>query len=61
MEFVNLVVNHLTENGVMNAALLYEPPFTAYAPQGPDALFTSTQVEQLFEVLDQVRTNALAA
>ena len=61
MEFVNLVVQHLTENGVMEAALLYEPPFTAYAPQGPDALFTSAQVEQLIGVLDDVRANALAA
>ena len=28
IEFVNLVVNHLTEQGVMEAAMLYESPFT---------------------------------
>lgn len=45
----------------MDVALLYEPPFTSYAPQEPDALFSSTQVEQLFLTLKQVRANALAA
>ena len=61
LEFVNLVVKHLTENGAMNAALLYEPPFTSYAPQGPDGLFTSAQVELLIDVLQEVRANALGA
>ena len=61
LEFVNLVVKHLTENGAMDAALLYEPPFTSYAPQGPDALFTSVQVEQLMGVLQEVRANAQVA
>lgn len=61
LEFINLVVSHLTENGVMNAALLYEPPFTSYAPQGPDALFSTAQVEQLFVMLEQIRSNAMVA
>ena len=61
IEFVNLVLKHLTENGAMDAALLYEPPFTSYAPQGPDALFTSAQVEQLIGALQEVRANARAA
>lgn len=61
LEFINLVVSHLTENGVMNAALLYEPPFTSYAPQGPDALFSTAQVEQLFATLEQIRSNAMVA
>ena len=42
IEFVNLIVDHLTEHGVMDAALLYESPFTDLTPQGPDGLFTST-------------------
>ncbi len=28
IEFVNLIVDHLTEHGVMDAAMLYESPFT---------------------------------
>jgi len=61
LEFVNLVVTHLTERGVMEPRLLYEPPFTSYAPQGPDALFTSAQVDELFGVLDYIKATALAA
>ena len=61
IEFMNLVVNHLTEQGFMDAELLYESPFTAFAPQGPDGLFNATQVSQLFDVLDQVKATAIAA
>ena len=32
IEFVNLIVDHLTEHGVMGAALLYESPFTDVTP-----------------------------
>jgi type I restriction enzyme R subunit len=39
IEFVNLIVNHLTEHGVMRAALLYESPFTDVTPRGPDGIF----------------------
>ena len=58
IEFVNLIVDHLTEHGVMDAALLYESPFTDLTPHGPDGLFTSTQVDELVAVLDQVRAAA---
>jgi type I restriction enzyme, R subunit len=61
LEFVNLIVTHLTERGVMDPALLYEPPFTSYAPQGPDALFTVVQVNELFGVLDHIAASAQAA
>jgi hypothetical protein len=32
IEFVNLIVNHLTEHGVIDAALLYESPFIDITP-----------------------------
>ena len=61
LEFVGLIITHLTERGVMEAALLYERPFTNFAPQGPDGLFTSAQVDELFVVLDTIHASARAA
>ncbi|MFN2397723.1 MAG: type I restriction-modification enzyme R subunit C-terminal domain-containing protein [Gemmatimonadaceae bacterium] len=61
IEFINLIVDHLTEHGVMGAALLYETPFTDVTPRGPDELFTSVQLDELLAILDRVRAAALAA
>jgi type I restriction enzyme R subunit len=35
----------------MDAALLYESPFTDLTTQGPDGLFTSAHVDELISVL----------
>ena len=61
IEFVNLVIEHLTEHGVMDPALLYESPFTDVTPQGPDGLFNAQQVGALLEVLARVKSAAEAA
>lgn len=61
IEFVNLIVDHLTEHGIVEPALLYESPFTDITPRGPDGLFSSSQLDELLAVLDQVKTSALAA
>ena len=49
------------EHGVMEAKLLYESPFIDVAPQGPDSLFTSLQVDEPVAVLARIRATATAA
>ncbi len=61
IEFVNLIVNHLTEHGVMEAARLYESPFTDLSPRGPDELFSSAQLDELIGVLARINGTARAA
>ena len=60
IEFINLIIDHLTEQGIVEARLLYESPFTDLSPQGPDGVFTSAQVDELLALLDRVRERALA-
>jgi type I restriction enzyme R subunit len=61
IEFVDMIINHLAERGVMEVSLLYDSPFVDIAPQGPDGLFTATQVQALIKAVELVRTTALAA
>src|SRR5258708_7114608 len=60
IEFVNLIVDHLTEHGVMEPARLYESPFTDINPRGPEGMFTEPQVDELVSVLKKIRQTAAA-
>ncbi len=59
IEFVNLIVNHLTEHGLMDAARLYESPFTDLTPHGPDAIFNPVELIELLAAIDEVRHSAI--
>ncbi|MEV1144241.1 DEAD/DEAH box helicase family protein [Micromonospora sp. NPDC049799] len=58
INFVNLIVSHLTQNGVMEPARLYESPFSDIAPHGPDSIFPSADVDRLITILNSVRDTA---
>jgi type I restriction enzyme R subunit len=59
IRFVQLIVEHLTANGVMEVGRFYESPFTGSAPHGPDSIFTEDDVDGIVTVLHQVRERAL--
>jgi type I site-specific restriction endonuclease len=61
LEFMNLVVDHLTEHGIMQPARLYESPFADITPRGPDGLFKPAELDELLRSLDAVRASAVAA
>lgn len=60
IEFVNLIIEHLTERGAMEVRLLYESPYTDFNPLGVDGLFKPDEVTELFSVLDEIRKRAAA-
>jgi type I restriction enzyme R subunit len=61
LEFVSLIIDHLTEHGVIEPSALYESPFTDLTPRGPDDLFEKADLDELIRALDAVRATALAA
>jgi type I restriction enzyme R subunit len=60
IEFVNLIIDHLTDHGSMDARLLYDSPYTDFSPRGVDGVFESEEVDELVSVLDDVRKRAVA-
>ncbi len=61
LEFINLVVDHLTAHGAMPAARLYESPFTDLSPRGPEGLFAEADVVRLFATIEAVEARARLA
>ena len=60
IEFINMIIEHMTDQGVMDPALLYEPPFTDIAPTGPDQVFDEAKVTQLFHKIQEINDGAVA-
>jgi type I restriction enzyme R subunit len=60
IEFVNLIIEHLTQRGTMAPALLYESPFIDFSPRGVEGVFDASDVDKLLEILDDVRAKAAA-
>jgi type I restriction enzyme R subunit len=60
IEFVGLIVQELTEAGVMEPDRLFQSPFTDVSAQGPLGVFTSAKVAEIVEVLAEIRQRAVA-
>ena len=60
IEFIQLVVQELTQVGVMEPDRLFQSPFTDLSAQGPLGVFPASKVAELVEVLSQVKQRAVA-
>lgn len=60
IEFIELVVQELTLNGVMEADRLFQSPFTDINSQGPLGIFPASRVSTLVNVLEDIRARAVA-
>ncbi|MGV3614086.1 MAG: DEAD/DEAH box helicase family protein [Fimbriimonas sp.] len=61
IEFVTLIIDHLTDYGVMEPAMLYESPFTDINPLGPEGLFDSGSIDRIVSTLRGIRSTAIVA
>jgi type I restriction enzyme, R subunit len=53
IEFLNLLIDHLTEHGSMVARLLCDSPYTDCSPRGVDGVFESKEVDELVPILEE--------
>jgi type I restriction enzyme R subunit len=60
IEFINLIVQELTENGVMDPDRLFQSPFTDLNSHGPLGVFPPAKVSQIVQVLETIRERAAA-
>ncbi len=60
IEFLNMIIDHLTERGVMDPRLLYESPFTDLDPMGVEGVFGQSGATEVIGVLKEVSRRAAA-
>jgi type I restriction enzyme R subunit len=60
IEFVNMIVDHLTENGAMDPALLYSSPYTDFSPRGVDGVFGAPEAAEIVSIVRSVSRTAAA-
>jgi type I restriction enzyme R subunit len=60
IEFVNLIVDHLTARGEIEPRLLYESPFTDFDPLGVAGVFAGEEARQVISILEEVKRRAAA-
>jgi type I restriction enzyme R subunit len=59
IQFINLMIDYLTQSGWMSAGQLYESPFTDYSSRGVEGIFSAEQVGQLVGILNDIRMRAI--
>ena len=60
LEFLNIIIEHLTERGVMDPRRLYESPFTDFDDRGVEGLFAGNDVATIVRILRDVEKRTAA-
>ncbi|MFA5819259.1 MAG: DEAD/DEAH box helicase family protein [Bacteroidales bacterium] len=58
IKFINKLIDHLTVNGVIEKAMLVQPPFTDINDKGVFDVFTDDQVGKIVSIIDRINNNA---
>lgn len=60
LQFLDLVIDHLTARGVMDPKLLYEAPFTDFDRNGVEGVFEQADVVRLVQILREIEPRSAA-
>lgn len=60
IELVDMILDHLTEHGAMDAGRLYESPYTDFGPLGVEGVLPPGAVDEVISILEDVRRRAAA-
>jgi type I restriction enzyme R subunit len=58
IQFVALIIDELTDRGVVEAGRVYESPYDAVAPEGPEAIFVEADLERIFGTVARLAQSA---
>ena len=58
IQFVNLIIDELTDRGIVDARRVYESPYDGVAPEGPEAIFVEADLNCVFQVMESLRSAA---
>lgn len=58
IHFVENIIDYLTQNGVMNPGLLYEPPFTDIHNEGLDGVFNDNKADEIVALVRSFNQNS---
>ncbi|ORE88765.1 type III restriction enzyme, Res subunit [Oceanococcus atlanticus] len=61
IRFVEMIIERLTQHGVMDPGLLYEPPFTSIHHEGLDGVFPGAGGDTVLGAIEQINENARVA
>ncbi|NGQ92822.1 DEAD/DEAH box helicase family protein [Rhodobacter sp. HX-7-19] len=59
-EFLDLLINHLTEQGVVDPARFYESPYTDLSDLGISGIFPEADIQRIIATVDDLRRKAVA-
>lgn len=58
IRFIEKIIDHLTQRGIMDAGLLYEEPFTGIHYEGLDGVFPSATADEIVTIIELINANA---
>ena len=59
LEFFTMIVNYLTQYGVIERSRVCEAPFTSITDTGPDSIFENAKIVKLFNLIDDIKFGAV--